>query len=146
MTLRSDVVRSALLLAVALVVHGTSVAGMPGTTTSGNAIAGQYFGTLPSDTCSSLDVLLTLGAEGRYILQSYCQDDLTSSTTRSVWTVTWNGTCVDLAAGTDPAGRQREFAIHDDDLLVLTTGSCIEPVEDPRGRTLRRVVDDGRND
>ena len=146
MTLHSNVARSALLLAAALVAPDTSAAGMTDATTSGKAVAGQYFGTLPSDTCSSLDVLLTLDADGRYVLQSYCQDDLTSSTTRNAWTATWNGTCVDLAPGAEPAGQRREFAIHDDDLLVLTAGSCIEPVEDPRGRTLRRVVDDGRND
>lgn len=145
MTLRSNVVRSALLL-TALLAPGTPAAGMTDATTSGKVVAGQYFGTLPSDACASLDVLLTLGADGRYVLQSYCQDDLTASTTRNSWTMTWNGTCVDLAPGTGHAGRPHEFAIHDDDLLVLTAGSCIEPVEDPRGRTLRRALDDGGND
>ena len=129
--------RSVLLLATALMAPGTAVAGKVEPDAIGNAVAGRYFGTLPSDTCLSLDVLLTLGADGRYVLQSYCQDDLAFSTTRSAWTVTWNGTCVDLAPA-DEAQPRREFAIHDNDLLVLTTGSCIEPVEDPRGRMLRR--------
>ena len=146
MILRSHHVRPALLLAVALVAPGTSAAGMSDATTAGKAVAGRYFGTLPSATCSSLDVLLTLDVDGRYVLQSYCQDDLTSSTTRHTWTVTWNGTCVDLAPGAGPAGQRREFAIHDDHLLVLTTGSCIEPVEDPRGRTLRRAADQDGHD
>jgi uncharacterized lipoprotein NlpE involved in copper resistance len=138
--LRSHAVRAALVLAAALMAPGTSTAGTTDATTAGKTVAGRYFGTLPSATCSSLDVLLTLDADGRYVLQSYCQDDLTASTTRSSWTVTWNGTCVDLASGADPAERRREFAIHDDNLLVLTAGSCIEPVEDPRGRTLRRAA------
>jgi hypothetical protein len=112
------------------------------------ALAGRYFGTLPSDTpgtCSSLDALLTLNVDGSYVLQFYCQDELVSWTVRRTWTVTWNGTCVDLDPQ-DHAQPRREFAIHDEGLLVLTTGSCMEPVEDPRGRTLHRAVEDARTD
>ncbi len=130
--------RPVLLLAAALVAPGTAVAGKVDEDVARKAVAGRYFGTLPSDTCSSLDVLLTLAADGRYVLQSYCQDDLASSTTHSTWAVTWNGTCVDLAPA-DDAQPRHEFAIHDEDLLVLTAGSCVEPVEDPRGRMLRRA-------
>ena len=52
-----------------------------------------------------------------------------------------NGTCVQLTPDDDRLSYP--FAIHDDALLVLTSGSCIEPVEDPRGRTLRRAESAG---
>ncbi|CAN7244559.1 copper resistance protein NlpE N-terminal domain-containing protein [Pseudoxanthomonas sp. LjRoot143] len=130
--------RPVLLLTAALMAPGTVVAGKLDADGDRKAVAGRYFGTLPSGACSSLDVLLTLDVDGRYVLQSYCQDDLASSTTHGTWAVTWNGTCVDLAPA-DDAQPRREFALHDDDLLVLTAGSCVESVEDPRGRMLRRA-------
>ncbi|MBD9468274.1 copper resistance protein NlpE N-terminal domain-containing protein [Pseudoxanthomonas sp. PXM01] len=138
MTSRSSIVLSALLLAAALVAPGASADVVSDSGATERALAGRYFGTLPSDACASLDVLLTLHAGGHYVLQSYCQDDLASSTTRGTWTVTWNETCIDLAP-VDDAQPRREFALHDDTLLVLTTGSCVEPAEDPRGRMLRRA-------
>lgn len=102
---------------------------------------GRFFGSLPQAACASQDVLLDLGADGRYALQAHCQDDLQASpVVRGTWSVTWNGTCIQLLP--DNRSPIREFAIHDDNLLVLTAGTCIEPVEDPRGRTLRRA-DDG---
>jgi len=102
-----------------------------------STFAGTFFGSLPAASCASQDVLLYLGADGHYALQAHCQDDLQAAPTRAGrWSVTWNGTCVLL---TPDDGQPQEFAIHDDDLLVLTTGSCIEPIEDPRGRTLRRA-------
>ncbi len=100
--------------------------------------AGHFFGSLPVAPCASQDVLLDLRADGRYSLQAHCQDDLQAVPMRQGrWSVTWNGTCVQLAP--EEGGPPQELAIHDDDLLVLTAGSCIEPVEDPRGRTLRRA-------
>ena len=106
---------------------------------------GQFFGTVSDRTCVSQDALLSLHADGQYTLQMHCQDDLQATPVRrGRWSVTWNGTCVELAP--EGSAQALEFAIHDDDLLVLTTGSCIEPVEDPRGRTLRRVLDDTGND
>ncbi|MFT3668823.1 MAG: copper resistance protein NlpE N-terminal domain-containing protein [Pseudoxanthomonas sp.] len=100
--------------------------------------AGPFFGSLPSTSCVMQDVWLDLRADGRYALQAHCQDDLQAAPTRAGrWSVTWNGTCVQLTPDDDRPAQ--EFAIHDDDLLVLTAGSCIEPVEDPRGRTLRRA-------
>lgn len=103
-----------------------------------STFAGTFFGSLPAETCASQDVLLDLGADGRYALEAHCQDDLQAAPMRAGrWSVTWNGTCVQLAP--EDGGPAQEFAIHDDDLLVLTAGSCIEPVEDPRGRTLRRA-------
>jgi hypothetical protein len=84
------------------------------------------------------NVWLDLRADGRYALQAHCQDDLQAAPTGAGrWSITWNGTCVQLTPDDDRPAQ--EFAIHDDDLLVLTAGSCIEPVEDPRGRTLRRA-------
>lgn len=109
-----------------------------------DAVAGRYFGTLPDGACNALDVLLGLEADGRYVLQSHCQDDLASRTTGGTWAVTWNGTCVELASA-GGAGPRRAFAVHDEGLLVLADGSCIEPVEDPRGRTLRRADDAPRS-
>ncbi|PPJ43781.1 MULTISPECIES: copper resistance protein NlpE N-terminal domain-containing protein [unclassified Pseudoxanthomonas] len=100
--------------------------------------AGTFFGSLPAEACASQDVLLDLGADGRYVLEAHCQDDLQAAPKRAGrWSVTWNGTCVQLAP--EDGQPAQEFAIHDDDLLVLTAGSCIEPIEDPRGRTLRRA-------
>ena len=100
--------------------------------------AGQFFGTVADRACASRDALLSLQADGHYALQMHCQDDLQATpASRGRWSVTWNGTCVQLTS--DEGRPAQEFAIHDDDLLVLTTGSCIEPVEDPRGRTLRRA-------
>ena len=100
--------------------------------------AGPFFGSLPSTSCVMQDVWLDLRADGRYRLHAHCQDDLQAAPVRTGrWSVTWNGTCVQLAPDDDRPAQ--EFAIHDDDLLVLTAGSCIEPVEDPRGRTLRRA-------
>ncbi len=110
----------------------------PTTTT----FAGPFFGSLPSATCVMQDVWLDLRADGRYSLQAHCQDDLQAAPARTGrWSVTWNGTCVQLAPDDDRPAQ--EFAIHDDDLLVLTAGSCIEPIEDPRGRTLRRAATAG---
>ncbi|WP_447939981.1 copper resistance protein NlpE N-terminal domain-containing protein [Pseudoxanthomonas mexicana] len=103
-----------------------------------STFAGTFFGSLPAKACASQDVLLDLGADGRYTLEAHCQDDLQAAPRRAGrWSVTWNGTCVQLAP--EDGQPAKEFAIHDDDLLVLTAGSCIEPVEDPRGRTLRRA-------
>ncbi|WP_296282636.1 copper resistance protein NlpE N-terminal domain-containing protein [Pseudoxanthomonas sp.] len=100
--------------------------------------AGTFFGSLPAEACALQDVLLDLGADGRYALEAHCQDDLQAAPRRAGrWSVTWNGTCVQLVP--EDGGPAQEFAIHDDDLLVLTAGSCIELVEDPRGRTLRRA-------
>lgn len=107
--------------------------------------AGQFFGTMTERACESQDALPSLRTDGHYTLQMHCQDDLQATPVRrGRWSVTWNGTCVQLSPQDD--ARILELAIHDDDLLVLTAGSCIEPVEDPRGRTLRRVVDDRGND
>ena len=104
--------------------------------------AGTFFGSLPAASCTSQDVLLELGADGRYARQAHCQDDLQAAPkSAGRWSVTWNGTCVQLTS--DDGQQPQEFAIHDDDLLVLTAGSCIEPIEDPRGRTLRRADTDG---
>lgn len=104
--------------------------------------AGPFYGTLPSATCVMQDVWLDLRADGGYTLRAHCQDDLQAAPTHAGrWSVTWNGTCVQLTP--DDGGTAQEFAIHDDDLLVLTSGSCIEPVEDPRGRTLRRADNAG---
>lgn len=99
---------------------------------------GQFFGTLPDPGCAWLDAVLELRADGRYRLHTFCQQDLQAHEWTGTWSVTWNGTCVALAA--DGVGSPvREFAIHDEALLVLAQGSCIEPVDDPRGRTLRRL-------
>ncbi|TQM12777.1 NlpE-like protein [Pseudoxanthomonas sp. 3HH-4] len=107
---------------------------------------GWFFGTVPDAACISHDALLDLQADGRYTLQGHCQDDLQAAPLRTgQWSVMWNGTCVQLMPD-GHAARPLEFAIHDDDLLVLTIGSCIEPVEDPRGRTLRRATNDRGND
>ncbi|MDR7067395.1 hypothetical protein J2X02_000212 [Pseudoxanthomonas japonensis] len=108
--------------------------------------AGQFFGTVADRACASQNALLSLHADGQYVLQTHCQDDLQATPARrGRWSVTWNGTCVQLTSDSLPA-QPLEFAIHDGDLLVLTTGSCIEPIEDPRGRTLRRALDDTGND
>ena len=120
-----------------------SVCSMPLVVVAANptpaAFAGQFFGTVTDRACVSQDALLSLRADGRYALQTHCQDDLqAASVRRGRWSVTWNGTCVQLTSDDVPA-QSLEFAIHDDDLLVLTTGSCVEPVEDPRGRMLRRA-------
>ncbi len=104
-------------------------------------VAGPFFGSLPSTSCVMQDVWLDLRADGRYRLQTHCQDDLQASTHDGRWSVTWNGTCVQLTPDDDRPPQ--EFAMHDTDLLVLTAGSCIEPVEDPRGRTLRRAATAG---
>ena len=91
------------------------------------AFAGPFFGSLPSTGCVMQNVLLDLRADGRYTLQAHCQDDLQAAPARAGrWSVTWNGTCVQLTRDVDQPTQ--EFAIHDDDLLVLTVGSCIEPV------------------
>lgn len=102
-----------------------------------STFAGRFFGSLPAASCVSQDVLLDLRGDGRYTLRTHCQDDLQTLVLDGRWAVTWNGTCVQLTPDRDVPAQ--EFAIHDDDLLVLTAGSCIEPVEDPRGRTLRRA-------
>lgn len=109
-----------------------------------STFAGTFFGSLPAASCTSQDVLLDLGADGRYALEAHCQDDLQALPRRvGGWSVTWNGTCVQLTPDDDRFPQA--FAIHDDDLLVLTSGSCIEPVEDPRGRTLRRAESAGEH-
>jgi hypothetical protein len=127
-----------------------SVCSMPLAAAAANptpaTFAGQFFGTVTDRVCASQDALLSLSADGHYALQLHCQDDLQATPVRhGRWSVTWNGTCVQLTPDDVPA-QPLEFAIHDDDLLVLTIGSCIEPVEDPRGRTLRRALDDTGND
>ena len=104
-----------------------------------DAFAGNFFGSLPDVYCSNLDVMLVLNADGRYAIQKHCQTGSTRhADDRGVWSVTWNDTCVQLIPDND-ALLGREFAIHDQDLLVLTEGSCIEPVEHPDGRSLRRA-------
>jgi len=134
--------RYALPLAAALLAPSATAADADAN--AGNALAGRYFGTLPDAGCASLDVLLTLEANGHYTLQSYCQDDLASQTTQRTWAATWHGTCLELAPA-GPAQPHRAFAIHDEGLLVLATGGCLEPVDDPRGRTLRRADDAPRS-
>ena len=100
--------------------------------------AGPFFGSLPSTGCVMQNVLLDLRADGRYTLQAHCQDDLQAAPTHAGrWSVTWNGTCVQLTPDDDQPTQ--EFAIHDDDLLALTAGSCSEPGADHGGRTLRRA-------
>lgn len=126
----------------AIFILATSLAMPEGNATADHAhdvSDSRFFGTLPDAACASLDVQLTLQADGRYSLLSHCQDDLAARTEHGRWSVTWNGTCIALAAAAGASPGSREFAIHDDDLLVLATGSCIEPIEDPRGRSLRRA-------
>lgn len=130
--------RAFVLLVTGLLVSTTAIATDMADDGAEEAIAGRYFGTLPDRACASLDILLTLDATGRYDLQSHCQDDLQSWAHGGAWSVTWNGTCVQLAPATH-AAPSYEFAMHDDGLLALATGSCVEPVDDPRGRSLRRV-------
>ena len=132
--------RVSVLVACALPIVASAAHPTPAT------LHGRFFGTLPAAACVSQDVLLALHADGHYVLQAHCQDDLQATPIRrGDWSVTWNGTCVRLTSehGDD---RALEFAIHDDDLLVLTAGSCVEPVEDPRGRTLRRATEDRGRD
>ena len=99
---------------------------------------GTYFGTLPLQACAQADALLRLAGDGRYSLQAHCRATLQDRPPeQGDWSVEWNGTCLRLVPG-GLAGA-REFAIARDDLLVLAEGSCIEPVADPRGRSLHRA-------
>ncbi|WP_372012923.1 hypothetical protein [Pseudoxanthomonas sp. 10H] len=100
---------------------------------------GTFFGSLPLHGCAGADALLRLDADGRYLLQSHCRATLQDlPPEHGAWSVEWNGTCVRLVA--DGLAGAREFAVALDDLLVLTAGSCIEPVDDPRGRSLHRAL------
>lgn len=129
-------------LAASLHALAAGVAGgaQPGDAPPAPAVAaGTFFGTLPLASCAQADALLRLDESGRYALQAHCRATLEDlPLEHGTWTVEWNGTCVRLA----PAGvaePAREFAVPLDSMLVLAAGSCIEPVEDPRGRTLHRA-------
>lgn len=108
---------------------------------------GLWFGTLPHPACPSADVLLRLDGGGRYALQAHCRATLEAlPPDRGHWSVEWDGTCLRLlpdAGGIDARTPPRELALPLDDLMVLADGSCLEPVEDPRGRSLHRARLDG---
>ena len=108
-----------------------------------DSVPGLFFGTLPLAGCAGADVLLELGGDHRYALQAHCRATLVDlPVERGQWSLEWNGTCVRLVPeGALPGAgpRPREFALALDDLMVLTEGSCIEPVDDPRGRSLHRA-------
>ena len=102
------------------------------------SIPGLFFGTLPLADCAGADVLLELGGDHRYALQAHCRATLLDlPVERGQWSLEWNGTCVRLLP--DRLAGARELALPLEDLLVLTDGSCIEPVDDPRGRSLHRA-------
>ncbi|GEM_PF-660895 len=104
------------------------------------AIAGTYFGSLALAGCGRADALLQLGADHAYTLQAHCVDTLQDlPLQRGTWSIEWNGTCLRLAPATVFSAGGHEFALASDDLLVLASGSCIEPVDDPRGRSLHRA-------
>jgi hypothetical protein len=103
---------------------------------------GAFFGSLPLASCATdaqADVLLRLGEDGRYTLQAHCRalmQDLPPE--QGDWSAEWNGTCLRLAP--DGFAVPRQFAAPLEDALVLADGSCIDPVEDPRGRILHRAL------
>ncbi|UNK57684.1 hypothetical protein MNQ95_00725 [Pseudoxanthomonas daejeonensis] len=102
------------------------------------AMSGTFFGSVPLAGCAHADALLRLGPDRRYAMQAHCRTTLEDlPLEQGDWSVEWNGTCVRLVP--DGLAGAREFAVALDDLLVLAEGSCIEPVEDPRGRSLHRA-------
>ena len=106
---------------------------------AGGIGSGTFFGTLPLRTCAQADALLRLDGDGHYTLQAHCRATLADlPLEQGGWSVEWNGTCVRLAP--DGLAPAREFAIALDDLLVLADGSCVEPIDDPRGRSLHRAL------
>ncbi|UWX03571.1 hypothetical protein H1235_11320 [Pseudoxanthomonas sp. NC8] len=105
---------------------------------TGAVLSGTFFGSMPVAGCEQADALLQLGAERRYTLQAHCRMTLENlPPEQGDWSVEWNGTCLRLVP--DGLRGAREFALPADDTLVLADGSCIEPVEDPRGRSLHRM-------
>ncbi|MBO9717627.1 MAG: copper resistance protein NlpE N-terminal domain-containing protein [Pseudoxanthomonas sp.] len=99
---------------------------------------GTFFGSLPLASCDQADVLLRLGGDGRYTLQAHCRASMKDlPPEQGDWSAEWNGTCVRLVP--DGFATPRQFAVPLEDALVLAEGSCIDPVEDPRGRTLHRA-------
>jgi len=110
-----------------------------GTDPSAASMPGVFFGTLPLPGCAEADALLHLGADHRYALQAHCRTTLEDlPVERGQWSTEWNGTCVRLLS--DRLAGPREFAVPLDNLLVLADGSCIEPIDDPRGRSLHRAM------
>lgn len=104
-------------------------------------LAGGYFGSLPLDGCTRADALLQLHDDGTYALQAHCVATMQAlSVEHGIWSITWNGTCVQLAQPDRLTLSGHAFALASDALLVLADGSCIEPVADPRGRSLHRVL------
>ena len=102
------------------------------------AMAGTFFGSVPLAGCAQADALLRLGDDHRYSMQAHCRATLEDlAPEQGQWSLEWNGTCVRLLP--DGLAGAREFAVALDDLLVLAEGSCIEPVADPRGRSLHRA-------
>jgi hypothetical protein len=100
---------------------------------------GTFFGSLPLAPCAQADVLLRLSGDGRYTLQAHCRasmEDLPLE--QGDWSAEWNGTCVRLLP--DGFAAPRQFAAPLEGVLVLADGSCIDPVEDPRGRALHRAL------
>jgi hypothetical protein len=140
--------RLALLLAAAIATACTSTgnagpAAPDAPDPQAAAIAGTFFGSLPVTSCAEADVLLRLGADQRYTLQAHCRPTLQDlPPEQGAWSLEWNGTCARLAPG--DGARAREFALPMEDLLVLASGSCIEPIDDPRGRSLHRAQPDLR--
>ena len=117
----------------------------PGTGPDTTTPAGTWFGSLPVAGCGAADILLRLQADGAYRLQGHCRASLQPlPDERGRWSIEWNGTCARLlpdGALFGAGGAPREFALAQDDLIVLAEGSCIEPVDDPRGRSLHRARD-----
>lgn len=107
--------------------------------------ADTWFGSLPLPGCGAADILLRLQADGAYRLQGHCRASLQAlPDERGRWSIEWNGTCARLlpdGALLGTGAAPREFALAQDDLMVLAEGSCIEPVDDPRGRSLHRARD-----
>ena len=125
--------------ALAMLVPAWARASEPGAPAATAVEPGTFFGSLPLDGCTGADALLRLQADGRYLLQAHCRATLQDlPPEQGAWSVEWNGTCVRLVA--DGLAGAREFAVALDDVLVLAAGSCIEPVDDPRGRSLRRAL------
>lgn len=141
--MRSLHTRLALLLAAAAATAcastgnlGTAAANAPDPQAA--AIAGTFFGSLPVASCTDAEVLLQLGVDQRYALQAHCRLTLQDlPLEQGAWSLEWDGTCVRLVA--DGGASARELALPLADLLVLANGSCIEPIEDPRGRSLHRA-------
>lgn len=127
----------ALLLAAATPMCAQAVDGPESSTAP--VPPGLFFGTLPLAGCAEADVLLHLGNDQRYALQAHCRTTLEDlPIERGQWSVEWNGTCVRLLS--DRLAGPRELAVPLDNLLVLADGSCIEPIDDPRGRSLHRAM------